>query len=127
MTPFGFIPSDPEGLWKAYLSQQFLKANPNWRPSVLYGIVFIGALDEMPELQRIHSASTYEADPLARILTYWRTRSTQEIIDSHKPGQPESLKTWPDGRMASGNTRTLVLEERGIPINSLPREVVERP
>ncbi len=77
-----------------------------------------------PALQRIHPMATYEADPeAAASLQYWRTQPTDKILESLKPGNPESLRTWLDGRMMNGNTRTLVLEERGFPINSLPREV----
>jgi hypothetical protein len=35
------------------------------------------------------------------------------------------LKVKPDGRIFDGNTRIKVLEERGSPINDLPRETLE--
>jgi hypothetical protein len=35
------------------------------------------------------------------------------------------LKVKPDGRIFDGNTRIKVLEERGYPINDLPRETLE--
>jgi RHS repeat-associated protein len=52
-----------------------------------------------------------------------RKMSTQQIIDSLKPGQPDSLKAKADGTIMDGNTRLRVLEERGVDINSLPREL----
>jgi hypothetical protein len=83
------------------------------------------AKPEQPRLQRIHPDSTYASDPEAKqSLEYWRTRPTQEIVDSLKPGGREPLMTKADGRMMNGNTRTKVLEERGYDINSLPREVL---
>lgn len=56
-------------------------------------------------------------------MAYWKTRPTEEIVDSLRPGQPEALRTWGDGRIANGNTRTLVFEGRGVDIDALPREV----
>jgi hypothetical protein len=55
-------------------------------------------------------------------LDFWRKKTNQEIIDSLKPGQGESLKVYPDGRIANGNTRIKILRERGVDVNSLPRE-----
>ena len=54
-------------------------------------------------------------------LEYLRTRPTPEIVESLKPGKPYPLTTKPDGRIMDGNTRTKVLEERGVEINNLPR------
>lgn len=78
-----------------------------------------------PPLKRIHPDTTYASDPVARAsLGYWRTRPTEEILNSLRAG-PEALKVKLDGRMMNGNTRTKVLEERGIEIDSLPREIIE--
>jgi hypothetical protein len=81
--------------------------------------------EDQPQLQRIHPDSTYEQDPDARAsLAYWRTRPTEEIIESLLPGGDDPLVAKPDGRMMNGNTRTKALEERGYDINVLPREVM---
>jgi RHS repeat-associated protein len=53
---------------------------------------------------------------------YWNKKSTQEIIDSLKPGQPEALRVKLDGTIMNGNTRVDILSERGVDINNLPRE-----
>ncbi len=83
-----------------------------------------GEVDQ-PPLKRIHPDPTYVTDPEAKAsVEYWRTRPTEEIVDSLKPGGRQPLVTKPDGRMMNGNTRTKVLEERGYDINSLPREVL---
>ena len=78
-----------------------------------------------PPLQRIHSDAVYEHDPGARSsLEYHRARSTAEIVESLRPGSDESLKVKPDGRIFQGNTRIKVLEERGYPVNDLPRDPI---
>jgi hypothetical protein len=57
-------------------------------------------------------------------LAYWRRQSTEDIVESLKPGGPEALQVKPDGRILNGNIPIKVLEERGFDINSLPREVL---
>jgi hypothetical protein len=47
--------------------------------------------------------------------------STEDIVKSLQPGSSNPLTVKPDGRIFEGNTRILVLEERGFDINSLPR------
>jgi hypothetical protein len=75
-------------------------------------------------LQRVHPDTTYESDLRAkRSLEFWRQQPTERIVDTLKPGNDEGLKVYPDGRIANGNTRTKILEERGYDINSLPREM----
>ena len=82
---------------------------------------------QLPPLRRIHE-SVYEQEPDAcKSLEYHRTKSTQEIVDSLRPipGGSEHLIVKPDGRVIQGNTRIKVLEERGYPVNDLPRELLE--
>lgn len=57
---------------------------------------------------------------------YWGTRPTPEIIDSLKPGSDAPLTVFPDGVIADGNTRVRILKDRGIDIDTLPREIRER-
>ena len=52
--------------------------------------------------------------------------STQEMIDSLRPGQPGSLKARPDGTVIDGHHRLIILRERGIDIDDLPREVIPK-
>lgn len=78
-----------------------------------------------PPLRRIHSDALYEQDTAARwSLEHHRTRTTEEIIESLRPGVDESLKVKPDGRVFQGNTRIKVLEERGYPVDDLPRDPI---
>lgn len=80
---------------------------------------------KVPKLRRIHPDATYELDAEAKAsLAYWRTRPTDEIVESLLPGGEDPLVTKPDGRMMNGNTRTKVLEERGFDVNTLPRELL---
>jgi hypothetical protein len=79
-----------------------------------------------PPLRRIHE-SEYERDPDARrSLDYHRTRTTDEIVESLRlgPDNDEALRVKPDGRVVQGNTRIKVLEERGYPVDDLPRDIV---
>ena len=81
---------------------------------------------DLPGLNRIHTDSTYAADPEAKAsLEYWRTRPTEEIVDSLMPGRDQPLTPRKDGSMNQGNTRTKVLEERGYATNGLPRVVLD--
>jgi hypothetical protein len=57
-------------------------------------------------------------------LEYWRKQPTTAILQSLQPGNIEALKVRPDGRIMNGNTRIKVLEERGVDVDSLPREVL---
>ncbi len=80
-----------------------------------------------PPLRRIHSDTLYERDSAARrSLDYHRTRTTEEIVESLRPhpGNKEPLRVKPGGRVLQGNTRIKVLEERGYPVNGLPRNVI---
>ncbi len=78
-----------------------------------------------PKLKRIHSDETLSSGSNKFDLESQRTRSTQDITDSLKPGASEPLKVKPDGRIFDGNTRIKVLEERGVDINNLPRTIID--
>jgi ParB-like chromosome segregation protein Spo0J len=52
--------------------------------------------------------------------------STAELIDSLKPGRPGSLKVRPDGTMIDGHHRVKILRDRGVDVDTLPREVVAK-
>ena len=78
-----------------------------------------------PPLKRIHPEQTIKSGSARFSYDYWRKQSTEAIVESLKPGKPNSLKVKPDGRIFEGNTRILVLEERGFDINSLLRQMIE--
>ncbi len=80
---------------------------------------------DQSKLKRIHSDETLNSGSNKFDLESQRTRSTQDITDSLKPGASEPLKVKADGRIFDGNTRIKVLEERGVDINSLPRTTID--
>jgi hypothetical protein len=43
-----------------------------------------------------------------------------------KPGQVGALKARPDGTMVDGHHRIKILRERGVDMDSLPREIVPK-
>jgi hypothetical protein len=55
-----------------------------------------------------------------------RRRSTVELIQSLALGRPGALKARPDGTVLDGRHRIVVLRERGVSVDLLPREVVSQ-
>ena len=78
-----------------------------------------------PKLKRIHSDQTLNSGSNKFDLESQCTRSTDDILDSLKPGSAEPLKVKPDGRIFDGDTRIKVLEERGVDIDNLPRIILD--
>lgn len=59
--------------------------------------------------------------------SYWRSRSTEFIIHSLQDERSrERLLVYPDGTVANGHHRLVILLERGVNINAL-RRWIERP
>lgn len=52
--------------------------------------------------------------------------ATETLKQSLTPGNQHSLKTRPDGTILDGHHRLEVLRQRGIDVNLLPHEVIER-
>jgi hypothetical protein len=50
--------------------------------------------------------------------------ATDRLIESLRPGQRAALKARADGTVLEGHHRLAVLRERGVDIDTLPREVV---
>lgn len=53
---------------------------------------------------------------------YWERQDTTVVVASLSPGLIDSLKVKPDGLVMDGNTRILVLRQRGYDVDMLPRE-----
>jgi ParB-like chromosome segregation protein Spo0J len=70
----------------------------------------------------LHSDSALVPSKLAK----YGKLSNRELIDSLKPGQPGSLKVRPDGTIVDGHHRIKVLRDRGVEVDSLPREIVPK-
>ena len=73
-----------------------------------------------PSLRLLHSEAI-----LSRVkLDQFRRLSTAQLIESLEPGRPGALKARPDGTVLDGHHRLVVLRERGVSVDILPREVV---
>lgn len=60
------------------------------------------------------------------LLAQFRRLGTTELIESLRPGEPGALRTRLDGTVLEGHHRLVVLRERGVNIDALPREVHTR-
>jgi hypothetical protein len=75
-----------------------------------------------PPLKPLHSEislSKAKLDQLEKL-------TNREIMDSLKPGQPGALEVRPDGMVIDGHHRIKILRDRGIDVDSLPREIIPR-
>lgn len=77
---------------------------------------------KQPPLKSLHPDHSLSQPELEEV----RKLSDEQLIDSLKVGQPNSLKTRPDGTLIEGHHRIKVLKERGIDVDSLPREIVPK-
>ncbi len=74
----------------------------------------------MPPLIPLHPDNSLSPAKLAE----YAKASIQTLIDSLRPGQTGSLKVRPDGTMVDGHHRIKILRDRGVDVDSLPREIV---
>ncbi|HUJ96395.1 MAG TPA: hypothetical protein VLW84_14075 [Terriglobales bacterium] len=81
----------------------------------------------MPELPYPPLAALHPESYLSPIkLAQMSQLSTEELMQSLLPGQRDSLKTRPDGIILDGHHRIYILRQRGIDVDSLPREIVPK-
>jgi hypothetical protein len=73
-----------------------------------------------PPLRFLHSEAILSTVKLER----FRTVATADLIESLRPGQSGALRTRPDGTVLEGHHRLVVLRERGVDVDALPREVL---
>jgi len=77
-------------------------------------------MSDFPPLTPLHTDSA-----LSQVkLDLFGKLTTEELIESLKPGQPGSLKARADGTMIEGHHRIRILRDRAVDVDSLPREVV---
>jgi RHS repeat-associated protein len=74
------------------------------------------------DLKLIHSEETIKSGSNRSSYDYWKSKSTDEIVKSLRPGENEALRAKADGAVMNGNTRLQVLGDRQFDINKLPRE-----
>jgi len=77
-------------------------------------------MSKPPALKSLHS----EGAIIESKLELFRKLRTEELINSLRPDQVGCLKARPDGTMIDGHHRTLILRERGVDIDSLPRHII---
>jgi len=75
-----------------------------------------------PPLQPLHLKSVLSQ---AKLNHYTRL-TNEELIRSLAPGSIGALKTRPDGTVIDGHHRIAILRDRGVDVDELPREVLEK-
>lgn len=75
----------------------------------------------MPKRTPLHPPSSLSKAKLQAM----RKSSTERILKSLEPGQPNALKVRKDGVIMEGHHRIVVLQERGIDIDMLECEEVD--
>lgn len=75
-----------------------------------------------PPLKSLHADESFSLPKLDR----FGKLSTEELVESLRPGEPGALKARPDGTLIDGHHRVKVLRDRGTDVDSLPREVIQR-
>jgi hypothetical protein len=76
---------------------------------------------KFPPLKPLHPDSSLNAGKLSKI----ERISTEELIMSLRTGD-HCLKTRPDGTILEGHHRVYVLRQRGVDVDKLPREEIEK-
>jgi hypothetical protein len=75
-----------------------------------------------PPLKALHG----EASLIQVKLETFSRVSTAALIESLGPGQLGALKTRPDGTVIDGHHRVKVLRDRGVDVDTLPREIIPK-
>ena len=75
----------------------------------------------LPRLRLIHPESSLSPSKLEK----FRRLSTGELLEWLRAGEGR-LKRWTDGTVMDGHHRLAVLAERGVDIDALPRQAIDR-
>ena len=73
-----------------------------------------------PPLKPLHPDSSLDAGKLRKM----DLASTESLEASLLHGLPNGLKTRPDGTILEGHHRICILRQRGVDVDSLPRDVI---
>jgi len=76
----------------------------------------------LPPLKPLHPDETLSKPKLV----VFERMSTESLTRTLLPNQQDSLKVRPDGTILDGHHRIKILRDRGVDVNSLPRETVFR-
>jgi ParB-like chromosome segregation protein Spo0J len=80
-----------------------------------------------PERQRPALKPLHPEESLSRAkLVVFEKLSSEFLVKSLAAGQEHCLKARPDGTILDGHHRVYVLQRRGVDVDALPREVLER-
>ena len=72
-----------------------------------------------PPLKGLHPLVPLKLDELDRV-------STEDLIRSLEAVQVHCLKTRADGTILDGHHRIHILRKRGVAVDDLPREIIEK-
>lgn len=75
-----------------------------------------------PPLNFLHPVESLSPLKMAQ----FRQVTTEKLLESLKPGQLGALKVRPNGTVIDGHHRIMVLRERDIDIDGLPREIISK-
>ena len=75
-----------------------------------------------PALKPLHSEGALDRLKLENL----GRLETDVLMKTLRPGEAHSLTTRPDGTMLDGHHRIEIPRERGIDVDSLPREIISR-
>ena len=75
-----------------------------------------------PPLRPLHSETLI----IQLKLDKFNALETRVLVESLRPGMAGALNTRPDGTMLDGHHRIAVLKMRGLAVDTLPREVIEK-
>ena len=78
--------------------------------------------DPYPALKALHPETSLSPAKLAQL----QRLSSDALMNSLVPGQRDCLKTRRDGTIIDGHHRIHVLRLRGVDVNLLPREIIEK-
>jgi hypothetical protein len=75
-----------------------------------------------PPLHPLHPDSSLSPAKLSKM----ERELTEALIQSLSPDRADSLKARSDGTILDGHHRIYVLRKRGVDVDALPREIIEK-
>ena len=75
-----------------------------------------------PPLKSLHPNTSFSPAKLSEL----ERLSTEALVQSLAPGKRDCLKTRPDGTMVEGHHRVHILRQRGVDVEALPCEIVNK-
>lgn len=74
----------------------------------------------LPPLKPLHSEASLSKAKLTKLAQL----TDEEILRSLRPGSKDCLKAREDGTLLDGHHRICILRQRGINVDTLPREII---